>query len=119
VLTTGYPGTTGNPGERTNIISMSAKSHEPQVESHGDGTMERPFGCILTIAGWYLLYPSAIHNGSPDSYTALSQWNIDGSYSTQTDCREAHYGDLTALQGLDQNSTDFLQTQGGRCIAAR
>jgi hypothetical protein len=74
--------------------------------------------CILAIAGWYLLYPPATHKGNPESYTALSQWNIDGSYSTATDCHEAHDSDLYALQGLEQNSRDFLQTQAGRCVAA-
>jgi hypothetical protein len=38
--------------------------------------------CILAIAGWYLLYPPATHKGNPESYTTLSQWNIDGSYGT-------------------------------------
>ena len=80
--------------------------------------MDRALACILAIAGWYLLYPPAIHNGDPDSYAALSQWNIDGSYSTQQDCHEAHHGDLSALQGLDQSSPDFLQTQTGKCIAS-
>ena len=74
--------------------------------------------CILAIAGWYLLYPPATYKGNPDSYTSLLQWNIDGSYGTAADCHEAHHHDLNALQGLEQNSPDFLQTKGGRCIAA-
>jgi hypothetical protein len=54
----------------------------------------------------------------PDSYTALSQYNNDGSYGTAADCHEAHSSDLNALQGLDQDSRDFLQTQDGRFISA-
>ena len=80
--------------------------------------MKHRFVCILAIAGWYLLYPPATHIGNPDSYPALSQWNIDGSYSTAADCQEAHHSDLGALRGLEQNSPDFLQTQVGRCIAS-
>ena len=34
--------------------------------------------CVLAIAGWYLLYPPSTHKGNPESYTTLSQWNIDG-----------------------------------------
>jgi hypothetical protein len=41
----------------------------------------------------------------------------EGSFGTAGDCHEAHYGDLNALQGLEQNSHDFLQTEAGRCIA--
>ena len=52
------------------------------------------------------------------TYTALSQWIIDGSYGSAADCDEAHHSDLNALQGLTQNSRDFLQTQAGRCVAA-
>ena len=48
---------------------------------------------------------------NPDSYTALSEWNVDGSYGTVADCHEAHHDDLNALSGLEQNSPDFLQTQ--------
>jgi hypothetical protein len=66
--------------------------------------MKRALARIFAIAGWYRLYPAATHKGNPDSYTALSQWNIDGSYGTAADCHEAHYGDLNALQGLEQNS---------------
>jgi hypothetical protein len=80
--------------------------------------MNRACACILAIAGWYLLYPPATKMGNPDSYTALLHWNIDGSYSTASDCDEAHQIDLNALQGLEQGSRDFLQTQAGRCIAA-
>jgi hypothetical protein len=74
--------------------------------------------CILAIAGWYLLYPPATHKGNPESYTTLSQWNIDDSYGTLADCHDAHHSDLNALQGLEQSSPDFLQTQAGRCLAA-
>ncbi|MBV8773473.1 MAG: hypothetical protein JO166_14265 [Deltaproteobacteria bacterium] len=74
--------------------------------------------CIFAIAGWYLLYPPATHKGGSESYSTLSRWNIDGSYSSAAACYEAHYEDLDALQGLEQNSRDFLQTQAGRCIAA-
>jgi hypothetical protein len=80
--------------------------------------MKHAFLCILAIAGWYLLYPPATHEGNPDSYTAPSQWIIDGSFGTVADCYEAHNSDSNALQGLEQNSRDFLQTQAGRCIAA-
>ena len=80
--------------------------------------MKRSFACIIAIAGWYLLYPPAIHKGSPDSYTSLSQWNIDGSYGTAADCDAAYRDDVNALQGLTQNSLDFLQTQAGRCVAS-
>jgi hypothetical protein len=37
---------------------------------------------------------------------------------TAAECHKAHHRDLNALQGLEQNSPDFLQTKGGRCIAA-
>jgi hypothetical protein len=80
--------------------------------------MNRPFACILVIAGWYLLYPPATQKGSLDSYTSLSKWVIDGSYSSAADCDEAHRSVVNALQGLEQNSRDFLQTQVGRCIAS-
>ena len=80
--------------------------------------MKHVIACIIAIAGWYLLYPPATNNGNPDSYAAMSEWNIDGSFGTAADCHEAHHGDLNALQGLEQNSRDFLQTQAGRCIAA-
>jgi len=60
--------------------------------------MTRSFACIIAIAGWYLLYPPAIHKGNPDSYTALSQWNIDGSYGSAVDCHEARRDDLNALR---------------------
>jgi hypothetical protein len=43
---------------------------------------------------------------------------IDGSYGTATDCHQAYHDDLNALQGLEQNSPDFLQTQAGRCVAS-
>jgi hypothetical protein len=80
--------------------------------------MKHGLACILAIAGWYLLYPPATHNSSPDSYPALSHWHIDGSYGSAADCEEAYRSDLNALQGLDQDSRDFLQTEAGRCIAA-
>jgi hypothetical protein len=82
------------------------------------GPMRHAFACILAIAGWYLVYPPATHNGNPESYTALSGWNIDGSYSTAADCHEGHHDDLIALQGLEQTSRDYLQTQIGRCVAS-
>ena len=80
--------------------------------------MKHPIACIFTIAGWYLLYPPATHIGSPDSYTSLTQWKIDGSYGTARDCDEAYHDDMNALQGLTQNSRDFLQTQAARCVAS-
>jgi len=80
--------------------------------------MKHAFACTLAIAGWYLLYPPATHKGNPDSYTPLSHWNIDGAYGSAADCHEAHLDDLNALQGLDRNSRDFLQTQAGRCVMA-
>jgi hypothetical protein len=80
--------------------------------------MKHGLACIIAIVGWYLLYPPATRNSGPDSYPALSQWHIDGSYGSEVDCREAHRSDLSALQGLEQNSRDFLQVQAGRCIAA-
>jgi len=80
--------------------------------------MKRPLACVLAIAGWYLLYPPATHKGNPDSYTELSQWNVDGSFDTAAHCNDAYDNDLKALQGLEQNSRDFLQTQAGRCIAS-
>ena len=80
--------------------------------------MKQAFACILTIPGWYLLYPPAIHKGSPDTYTTLSQWSIDGSYGSASYCDHAHHDDLAAMQGLSQNSRDFLQTQAGRCVAS-
>ena len=80
--------------------------------------MKREFACIIAIAGWYLLYPPAIQRSGPDSYPALSRWHIDGAYGSATDCHEAHKSDLSALQGLAQDSSDFLQVQTGRCIAA-
>jgi len=80
--------------------------------------MKGVFACVLAIAGWYLLYPPATHKSSLDSYTSLSEWNIDGSYGSAPDCDEAHHNDLNALQGLAQNSLDFLQTRAGRCIAS-
>jgi hypothetical protein len=78
--------------------------------------MNRPFACIIAIAGWYLVYPPATRNGNPDSYISLSQWNVDGSYGTAADCDRAHHHDLNTLRGLEQNSADFLQTQADRCI---
>jgi hypothetical protein len=80
--------------------------------------MKHPLACIFAIVGWYLLYPPATYQGNPDSYTSLSKWVIDGSYGSAADCDEAHLSDVNALQGLDQNSADFLQTQAGRCTAA-
>jgi len=105
------PRTTGDERqilERQRLVTMPA---------NGTG-VKCLFACILAIAGWYLLYPPANHMGNPDSYTALSQWNIDSSYGTASDCHEAHHGDLDALQGLEQDSPDYLQTQAGRCVAA-
>jgi hypothetical protein len=61
--------------------------------------MKHGLACIFAIAGWYLLYPPATHTGNPDSYAALSQWNIDGSYGTSADCHEAHHDDLNASSG--------------------
>ena|SRR5947209_4326355 len=84
-----------------------AKSRRRFIGGIGAILMNRSFACILAIAGWYLLYPPATHNGNPDSYTALSHWHIDGSYGTAADCHEAHYSDLNALQGLEQNSRDW------------
>jgi hypothetical protein len=83
-----------------------------------ESNITRALVCVLAIAGWYLVYPPAAHKGNPDSYTALSQWNIDSSFGSAADCYAVHHSDLTALQGLAQNSRDFLQTQVGRCIAA-
>jgi hypothetical protein len=80
--------------------------------------MKHEFVCILAIVGWYLLYPPVTYKVDPDSYTSLSKWVIDGSYGSAADCDEAHRSDVNALQGLAQNSRDFLQTQVGRCIAA-
>lgn len=84
----------------------------------GNAGMKHALACILAITGWYLLYPPAMYKGNADSYTALSQWIIDGSYGSAADCDEAHHNDLNALQGLARNSRDFLQTQAGRCVAA-
>jgi hypothetical protein len=58
--------------------------------------MKHGLACILAIAGWYLFYPPATHNSSPDSYPVLSHWHIDGSYSSAADCEEAHRSDLNA-----------------------
>jgi hypothetical protein len=83
--------------------------------------MKPVFGCILAIAGWYLLYPPATQKGGPDSEATLSSWVIDSSYGTAEDCDAAHYGDLNTMPGLQENShhdNAFLQTQAGRCIAA-
>jgi hypothetical protein len=80
--------------------------------------MKRGLGCILAVAGWYLLYPPATHRGNPDSYTTLSQWNIDGSYGTVADCNAAYRDDLDWMAGLSRNSHDLLQTQAGRCVAS-
>ena len=79
--------------------------------------MNPTIGCIIAIAGWYLLYPPATQKSGSDSHTP-PKWVVDGSYSTAADCDQAHYDDLNALQGLAQNSRDFLQTQAGRCVAA-
>jgi hypothetical protein len=79
--------------------------------------MKHRLACIIAIAGWYLVYPPATQRGGPDSYPALSGWHIDGSYGSAADCREAHKNDLSALQGLRQDSGDLLQTQAGRCVA--
>jgi hypothetical protein len=62
--------------------------------------MKQVIGCILAIAGWDLLYPPAIHRGSQESYTALSGWNIDGSYGSSADCDEAHYDDVNGAAGI-------------------
>jgi hypothetical protein len=70
--------------------------------------MNRAPACILAIAGWYLLYPPAAHSRHPESYNTLSEWNIDGSYGSAPDCHEARQNDLNALQGLEQDSPDFL-----------
>ena len=80
--------------------------------------MKHALICLLAIAGWYLLYPPAIHRGGPESYASLSQWKIDGSYATPAECDSAHQDDLSRLQGLAQNSPDFLQTKAGRCVAS-
>jgi hypothetical protein len=48
---------------------------------------------------WYLLYSPATQNNGPDSYLALSQWHIDGSYGSAANCAAAHRSDLSALQG--------------------
>ncbi len=80
--------------------------------------MKHWLACIIAIAGWYLLYPPATQKSGPDSYPALSQWHIGGAYGSAADCAEAHRSDVSALQGLDQASSDFLQAQAGRCIAA-
>jgi hypothetical protein len=80
--------------------------------------MNRSMACALAVAGWYLLYPPATHKSNPDSHISLSQWTIDSSYGSAADCYEAHRGDLNAMQGLEHNSRDFLQTQAGRCVAS-
>ena len=79
--------------------------------------MERGLACIIAIAGCYLIYPPAnyISTGAY-SHSAFSQWNVDGSYGTAADCVAAYYGDLYGIQGLQQNSPDFLQTQAGECV---
>jgi len=64
--------------------------------------MKHALACIIAIAGWYLIYPPASHKGSLDSYTAPSQWNIDGSYGTAANCHGAHYSDLNSLQELER-----------------
>ena len=43
-------------------------------------------------------------------------WSIDGSYGTADNCVAAYHSDLDGLQGLKQNSADFLQTQAGECV---
>ena len=78
--------------------------------------MERVIPCIIAIAGWYLIYPPTTYTASVYSHAAFSQWNVDGSYGTAADCVAAYYGDLYGIQGLQQNSPDFLQTQAGECV---
>jgi hypothetical protein len=55
-----------------------------------------------------------LYRDSRDSYTAFSQWKVDGSYGSAA----VHQDDSNALEGLAQNSRDFHQTQAGRCIAS-
>jgi hypothetical protein len=50
------------------------------------------------------------------SHSALAQWSIDGSYGTAANSVAAYHSDLDGLQGLKQNSPDFLQTQAGECV---
>jgi hypothetical protein len=80
--------------------------------------MKRALACVLAIGCWYSLYPPATHNGNPDSYTTLSHWNIDGSYSSAKDCDAAHRDDLDWMAGLSRDSRDYLQTEAGRCVAS-
>jgi hypothetical protein len=76
----------------------------------------RLLACILAIAGWYLINPSATQKGGPDSYTSLSKWVIDGSYSSAADCDEAHRSGLNALQVGDLTSIRAIA--GGIALSA-
>jgi hypothetical protein len=80
--------------------------------------MNRALACVIAVAGWYLLYPPATQKGSPDSSISLSKWKVDGAYGSAADCDAAHRDDLKSMAGLGPNSSDFLQTQAGRCVAS-
>jgi hypothetical protein len=71
---------------------------------------------VIAIAGWYLLYPPATQRCGPDSRMSLSTWVIDGAYGSAADCDAAYRDDLNSVTGLNPNSSDFLQTQAGRCV---
>ena len=70
------------------------------------GRMKQAFACILGIGGSNLLYPQAHYKANLDSYTALSEWNLDGSYGSAADCYQAQ-----RLDSAPQTSGFFQEIQ--------
>jgi len=72
--------------------------------------------CVIAIAGWYLVYPPAYEHSDSDPTASLSNWIIDGSYGNAAECDDAYYSDLNSMVRLIDDSSDFVQTQAGRCV---
>jgi hypothetical protein len=82
----------------------------------------------LASVGWYLMFPSAIGEGSfkgyPDLSLPLGEWNIYQSFDSAKDCESAKYA-LESKLALSVNAStgtaqdrDFLWMKSPVCIAS-
>jgi hypothetical protein len=64
----------------------------------------RRHAAVLALAGWYLILPNSLLDGSPDTNAPLSAWTQSGIFDRAADCDRAS---LKLIQRSKQQLTRF------------